>query len=666
VGRLHRLSADRPLRGDRALTPPPASRLPLFIAILTAALTLLLQADAGLPKETATIVWPLAIALFVAAACGAAGRAAGRFLRPLSLSPAEHFLIGALLLGTWIFAIGHLGLLVPACIAAPLVVFALIGVGRTVRRALTNAAPDSAPSPAPDAFLPVSSPIELAGWIVTGAALLWAFAAALAPPTGMDALVYHIGMPIQYLLRGSLLPPDAIVYYTYWQQFEVFATAVLELDPSGVAVNLLNVGFLLAFLDGIRRLARTDSRNSAEAIAVASWATSGLLCILLLHTKNDLMLLALIAAGAVRARGDDLKSALLAGLFLGGAVAVKPSAGYAAGPILLWILWERGARRAAIASAAGALLPAVWALRNLALGGAILPENVSSLAGVAEVSRGLSGFMETLRHLLATFYESSSVGVQGPIGPALLALVAAAITAAGADARICRATDAQLPLARKTDGRASRRQLACLFAGFALWLLTGGGNVRYLLPVLALVTPLGASLVASSGLRILFAALAVSWVVSLGVQVQYGEGINRFLMLHTGRIARAHHAREWLNSYFVQADANRILPPDAHVISVGEARFFYLRRKVVFDGYWEKSRVLQAAERLKDPALLREELRAAGYSHLLYNLPTLQNAVERKLAEPPSAESLRILEAMLEQCPRTIFDAETGIGVYSL
>jgi hypothetical protein len=611
-----------------------------FIAILTLALTLILQAGAGLPLETEAIVWPIVAGVLVAAACVETGGAAGLLLRSLALTLSERFLIGALLLGLWIFVVGHLGFLVPAAVVAPLIVMPLIGIIRLLRRGFATAEILDTP-------IAFKSRIELAGWFVTGTAVLWAAAGALAPPTGMDALVYHLGLPIQYLLRESLLPPDSVAYYFYWQQFELLATAVLALDPSGVAVNLMNVGFLLAFLDGVRKLAQPDSAGAAGIIAAASWATSGMLLILLLHSKNDLMLLALITAGAFRARDEGASSAILAGLFLGGAVAIKPSAGYAAGPILLCVLWERGTRQAFFAGAAGAFLPALWALRNMLLSREILPGNVTISAGAAEITRGFQQLLETLHHLLFTFFEISGAGLQGPIGPALLALVAAAIASHGAALR-------------------TRRMLVCQGLGFALWLLTGGGNVRYLLPVLVIVTAAGAAVAADSRSRILAASLALAWFVSLGTQVQYGEGKNRFLMLHTGRLTRAHHIREWLNSYFVLADANRLLPPSAAVISVGEARLFHLRRRAVFDGYWEKSRVLAAAERLDDPVRLREELKASGYTHLLYNLPTLQDAVERELAAAPSPESLRILERMLAECPRTSFDPETGIGLYAL
>ncbi len=193
----------------------------------------------------------------------------GRLLQPGRPAP-ERLLIGlvaASLLARGLSAVGMLNLYTSIIVIAS---FAILGLLR-IR------------TPASDlgALLPRS------GWEIAG--LVAAVLVVLPPPVGMDAMAYHLALPMRALARGNFTNPYPQSYDLYLLLKEPADVFALALDPTGRAAALLNVIAIPILAASLARVARAAGADeSGRRWAGAIGATAPLALVLTAHTKPDL------------------------------------------------------------------------------------------------------------------------------------------------------------------------------------------------------------------------------------------------------------------------------------------------------------------------------------------------------------------------------------------
>jgi hypothetical protein len=608
---------DRTIRLNSADGNPARTRAILLLLPVAVASSALFQFESGFPESLAGIVRAIGLVALFSASALIVGDA---WTRSLSLEAPSHerLIAGILFLSIWPLLIGSFGLLYPALLAAPTLILPILGYRRLAALMREEAG-------IVRNHLKADGPVESFLLVVIFAASAWGLLSVLVPPIGLDAPSYHLGLPMQYLLNHSVVPPDDMGYYLYWQQFEMAILPLVALDESGMTANAAGFPVFAALLMAVGLLAREHGGKRAGLIAVAAVAASPLVLLLLSYTKNDLLAAAAFLVGVRRiVRSTSDRANLIAGgLLLGGALAVKPTAIFAVGPALLFamVAHRRSIRTLAALIPSAALLPSYWAVRNLVWTRAtVLPPNI-------ELNPGDGGmFIDHIRHLGSTFMRFHAEYIDGPIGAAPLVLLVAAIAL-------------------------SRNRLAgvrTIFAlGFLLWMLFGNGQSRFLIPVILFGAAAGARRVAESG-PIMAAALICLSLQGLGATVRLHQLYSPFLLVHTGSIGSDEFVRHWIGSYPLQKAAAQRLPEDARIASVGEPRLFYLRRRALWDSYWETSRVLEVAHATHDPRHLAAALTGAGFTHLLYDGSNFDAAVAGGgTRPPPCAADTPALESML-------------------
>lgn len=601
--------------------------------------------------NTWDLMVPFAAVMLHAAAAIAIGHALLRALPgssfPGSLSPSllSSYLLGVLLLSMWPWipeaGARLLGSTWPAWVmAVPLYVAAPFAPWRTIR-ATASARLGSIRASAP-------------GW-----GLLAGFGCALAlvgggiPPAGMDALAYHLGLPAQYLLRGSLAPLSTGGYSYYFQTFEFATLPLLAIDRTGVAANLLNAMIFGAGALTAARIAGTLGASSRQAaVAAAAMTTSPILISAVALTKNDLLALAflLVACRLVLESESAAKPRRqqggLAGLFAGAAIAVKPTTAFVVLPLLAV---DAIRNRRILPFLASSIAPAPWLARNIAYAGIPLP--AAFLHGPAFVdfsAESGTGPFGAVHHLVLSFFFRYIDGTDGPIGPALLVLGVVAVVGALRDPRLKTPT---------------------LVGGLALtiWSFMGHSQARYLLPAIILVAAAGAPQVRLDR-RWAVGALLVTLIGSGAYAAWRLEAEHAAWSWHTGRISEDRYYERWLASWPLQEEGRRALPPDARVLAVGEGELFTLGRVADWDVFWEPSRALAWAHEVgHDSEALRRRLERSGYTHLLDNPEILAALMKDRRMPPPDCPADRTtLNALLGSLSVAVEVPGTSARLYAL
>lgn len=399
----------------------------------------------------------------------------------------------------------------------------------------------------------LTRPLVILGFI----GLIWALLSTLAPPTGMDALTYHLGLPSQYLARETLAPPYEIAYYGYPHAGEIFAMCSLVLDPTGIASNIL-FGFSFVLL-------AVAAARLGGVIAFACVASMPLCAILVAHTKTDILAATFFILALRRAMAGNT---LRCGLLLGTALASKLTVIYGALPLIGYVLWQQRKRPVTwfVFLISTALYPSYFLIRNFIFFGHCLPRSVTTALSEQALLEPSSWFMPPVR-LFATTFLFVSQGIDGPYGPLAAVLGAMAV------------------LRKNPPG-------FIFLAALVLWAATGGGShgyardglARFLLPAAIAGIIGGAPLLASLAHRkILSFSITVAVLVSLVVSIVILEKAQSFLSYLTGRISIEQYMAPWVTAFELQRQADALLPPKAKVLSVGESRLFYLRRNATFD-----------------------------------------------------------------------------------
>lgn len=521
--------------------------------------------------------------------------------------------------------------------------------------------------------------------------LAWAFASTLAPPTGMDALNYHLGLGAQYLARGTLMPPEPVVYYLYTQAGEMVNLVTLALDRSGRAANLVNgsAAFLAALAVArtagelaARKAEGEPARALARIAAFAAFATMPMVALLAAHTKPDLLAFALFALG-VRRLLPETYSPVRASFLFGGCVAVKLSAAYGVVPAMAWLAWRERRRWTVLAAmAAGvSLLPAYWLLRNIYYFGILVPaRGVAVVQHAAEAAGGeaVPALLGRIGRVLVATFLFISDGIEGPFGPVVAALGLAAVLALIPGRR----TEARL---MRDPARTNPVPGTLFLVSFTLWFLSGGGShayasdglLRFLFPafaagIIAGAPPL-ASWIAGEARGAVRAVLRGSLVLAtcgcLVTSVLILQGHQTFLSYLSGQFTPAQYMAGWLFGYDVHLAADRLLPPRAKLLSIGDSKLFHVHRDARFDVYAEQPRALRILHASgHDTAAWEAWLEREGFTHLIYTPKEYARRIYFDVAPPaPCASDRAVLDAWLAARARLLAGNDTDeVYLYEL
>ncbi len=87
-------------------------------------------------------------------------------------------------------------------------------------------------------------------WFIFSVLLLCSFTLALSPPTGVDALVYHLAIPKAYLQAGGMISLPNNIYSFFPLQFEMLYLLGLALEGESLA-QLIGFGMSITVIGGV-------------------------------------------------------------------------------------------------------------------------------------------------------------------------------------------------------------------------------------------------------------------------------------------------------------------------------------------------------------------------------------------------------------------------------
>lgn len=332
------------------------------------------------------------------------------------------------------------------------------------------------------------------GWLRTAttaigaAALALAFARALYPPTAFDATMYHLPMAKAYAMHGRVAPNPDLRFPVFPALNEVlFADAMLLCDD--VSAQLVETLFFALLTLGVAVWATRAGGPAAGFWATALWIANPVAVSLasVAYVDMGLTAFAFFAVYAVARwlESDDPAWARLAGAFAGFAAATKYSGlffvGLIAGALLL-----RLARRAllmffAAAAAAGGIgyvLDGIWTGNPIwPFGGGIFGLRFWSSNDVASLEWSLRSYgwgrspMDLLRLPYRLVFDQP--GTEPRVLPLLFVLFPLAVWAA------IRRRELRWPVVAAV--------------AFVVFWFTATQQARFLLPVVPLLSVLGAS-----------------------------------------------------------------------------------------------------------------------------------------------------------------------------
>jgi len=633
------MSTESPHTSTPARGPRRAWLLLFGLGMVLAALVL---------KNPVVILLLLTDGLTAALVLGAAalgGLALLPALRPGSLPVRWQLLFGAGLgigmLALLVLLLGLAGWLSAAACCAVLAVSAVLGLRRLLR--LRPAPPADPPGVMGWLWLLVCPPIMLA---VLSASVppgyLWA-----EEGNGYDVLEYHLQMPKEYLAAQRIQYAPHNVYANFPANVEMLYLLCMVLE--GEAIDAAGTCQMLHALLGALAVATAwaigrDRSPAAGVVTAVVTAGAGWLSYLcgLAYVENGLLFFGLLALAALLRGLRDASRCLwwcaAAGLFAGYAAGCKYTALALVGLPLTGalLLTVRGALRRRLAAAACFLLAqglafAPWAAKNTALtGNPLFPLAAGVFDGHPEgwgaaearhfaASHAPAGDEGSLGRRLALLWRHLPGDRDQRFGPPVLLLAGWAL------------------LGRRRDRVVS----ACgwmLLAQVPVWLFATHLYARFAVPlliplvVLAGSVPLGGPrqraivsslLVAGTLFNLAFSTrLYAQHMLPGGVQLDLEGATDAF----TGGV---------FPGYEHLGIVNQDLPGDAHLCMVGDARAFYVRRRVAYCVVFNRSPLVETIRAASGPRDVVGWLAAEGYTHLLVNWAEIDRLRRSRYGYPP-------------------------------
>jgi hypothetical protein len=523
------------------------------------------------------------------------------------------------------------------------------------------------------------------------ALLVLLLAAAEAPPTEWDSVMYHVRIPLWLLEQGRLaVPPDSLhVSLIGGAHFATLPLLALGLRAGPAVMQVVALALVLAGTFALARAALA-SRAAAWLAVVAVVGTPVFVLVAVTARVDVTLVLALVAAhvalATARARvalGQSSGELLaVTALLLGGAVAIKPQAGaYAVALIpLAWPVLRSlpSVRPALVASALGLLVSVPWLLKNALLVGAPfapigagdrLEPWLATILGGPVVPAGMdTSILRALSEsraafdVLAAFFDAGSLTIEGEgafyaLSPVLLLLPVVLFTA-----------------------KARARALGPLLVGVVYAALVivpfQQINLRYLMPavpalVVALATGLDAIVAERLGAlqrreRAILATilvLAALFPVGGALRHRFFAG-SAVLLRHAAGQASAQevwrrHPDGTVRSYApVIGNLHRLVPADGKVLMLWEARGLPIERETLVDVRLSNWSFLAQSSA---PAAC---LAGTGITHVMVGTGSVEFYVSR--GAKAEAFHLNDFTAFRDRCLTDYVNIGPGFGLFTL
>ncbi len=460
----------------------------------------------------------------------------------------------------------------------------------------------------------------------------WIALCSVLPPTASDELLYHLEVPRQILHAGGFVLFRDNVYAYFPQLGEMLFLFGLAVSGE-LAAKLFHClsGVLLAV--GLYGFCRTYLSRRLSILSVAIFLSAPSVMVIFPWAYVDLTfcLFAFLTLAALVEffRTGHWKWTFLAGVMAGAACATK----YTGMQLLLLVvlfalvehLWaKRGGFPTAAAALLGAALPLaiLYPWRNFHLTGwPLLPFNFGGFQLHSEINWDA----DRMRLCLRWLSSFGTVAGQQSIWNSLLAPLLVFIAATFKQPRFYDGMVgpvfllAPVLLARERTKPREVKLLMMFCLCFLLYWAFTTRQVRFLLPILPILSFFVALGLASSGKRLISATVAVLLAINIGL------GIKQVWELHPIRFwlgqepGEIYLARQ-LDVYSIYQEANARLGPDDQLYMVDMRNYgYYLncrwRADFIFEDY-QLGRCLEAAS---TPADVLAFFHSMNVTHLLIN-----------------------------------------------
>ena len=624
---------------------------------------------ATLPLLDSVLALWLALATLLLAA--AVGTGILNIIRVEISSPVEQALfaipLGLGAISITIFLLGLMGILIPLVIL--LIMFGLsILVGGSIDH-LIHEAPRVGQSMGKrwhDSAIPIRLVI-IAGFLLATLSLLQ----ALAPPTGVDGLYYHLPIPKLYLEAGRIFPTPDVTPSGFPLIGEMLFTVGMAFG-SDIYSQLMNLAFAVLFVAATitagQRWAQPYAGWIAGAILlgmpiVAIWAT-------LPYVDFAWALYEFLGIYALLIWGErkTVSTAILAGLMFGLALGTKYLAlgGLLFTAIAVITLWRREhvlslAKLVIPFFAAAVLVGAPWYIRNWIWYSNPVYPFFNGLFNPASASLGLpylAGLsLDPLYQLLLPFNlyfrREQFAGVYGTIeflNPLFLLIFA-------------------YPWMRK--GRTLDRLAFLTFMRYIFWSLTHISFMRYLLPIFPSVSILAAYVVQTLyqrarfriPIRALLAGIGGGMVASsLVYSIIFFVDVNPLGAI-LGWETRHSFLTRRLEDYAAIQYVNNELSHDDTVLMIIDARGYYCNERCIPDYF--HTRWLNMLISSPTPVAVASALQLKGITHLLFSNQDANYmlSIDETGIYYDAVEFL--LEDFLPQCAEALYD-DGSASVYKI
>ncbi|MDY7107799.1 MAG: glycosyltransferase family 39 protein [Planctomycetota bacterium] len=476
---------------------------------------------------------------------------------------------------------------------------------------------------------------------------------------GYDALSYHLQLPKEWLTAGRVHGLEHNVYSFFPSSVETAYYHLAVLIGDGVdaayACQLLHALLTLLTAWVVADLARRRGGPIAGASAAVILLGTPWVIVVASLAYNEMVVALFLAAGLTIALDDSagrtpVRRGIVIGLLAGAACGAKLTAiGFVAFPLGLLLLIETRPRRRLMPTALGALaagfIPLLpWLLANgLATGNPLFPfamsifgtghwtaEQAATFAGAHVTDlpldqRLVEGWHQLMRYGIG---PNPDPGEPWPPQWSILPWLALGGLVIGLLSPRLRPTTARLAL------------VLALQIGF--WLALTHIKSRFILPavvpaalLVALVTAYLIERIPAGAAR--RSSIGVVFILALGycclptaIFSREGGGAPAAWIgaidLPTGDLRAAlvsPRERQKLQPQHASPALwiNHLLPPDAHVLCLGEATPFYYRgERITYQTTWDRgpmSRIMR--ESPDDPAAWIDALAREGFTHVLVN-----------------------------------------------
>jgi|GEM_PF-2478486 len=462
---------------------------------------------------------------------------------------------------------------------------------------------------------------------------------ALAPSLSLDALVYHLAVPGQAILKGQLIPSPTNIHTFFPMHAEVLYGLLLPLGGPVACQGLHFLAGMIA-LSSLVRFQRIRG-GSLSLMPVIVLAGVPVLNVILGWAWNDWFVLLFLGEGLIERErfraGADEGSAVRSALCFAAAASVK----YYALPLLLLAPKPRRRRSLVLAGLLTIVTLAPWYGRNLVVKGNPIYPILSAHTGASALTQyrqGEGGPIPVMDYLGRKDLVDESVGV-------LLPLMILLVPLAG----FRRFREDPLPFLLI---------LMYLGAGFVVH-----PTARFFAPAMMLICILGGEVLSvwharrSRAVMVIVAMLSCINLVQIVKVVTYFDPVEPALGLVKAE-TYLDESQSYLHAFrWIQERTD----PRERIMVVGESRIYYLNRPAIAASYLDPPPYTPWISRDRSPDGLADRLMKDRICWIFVNRAQYrpgQAAVQpvRELRFDASEEEDSLFETML---------ASRGVRVYA-